>query len=65
MLVQKQEFTFWDNLILEVDISQKKGKRKSKVMGNLNSIYLHNREGEYHVYKNFYRSILLYVFGSL
>ncbi|MFK4315045.1 hypothetical protein ABH963_003682 [Bacillus sp. RC55] len=32
MLVQKQDIAFWDELIVEVDASQKKGKRKSKVI---------------------------------
>ncbi|MHA4414478.1 DEAD/DEAH box helicase [Bacillus cereus] len=32
MLVQKQDITLWDELIVEVDGSQKKGKRKSKVI---------------------------------
>lgn len=30
MLVQKQDITLWDELIVEVDGSQKKGKRKVK-----------------------------------
>ncbi|MCZ2991604.1 hypothetical protein NYY86_26100, partial [Acinetobacter baumannii] len=34
MLVQKQDITLWDELIVEVDGSQKKGKgkRKNKVI---------------------------------
>ncbi|PIE91676.1 hypothetical protein CO726_30905 [Bacillus fungorum] len=32
MLVQKQDIAFWDELIVEVDTSQKKGKRKNKVI---------------------------------
>ncbi|MBE7128967.1 hypothetical protein [Bacillus mycoides] len=32
MLVQKQDIVFWDSVILEVDTSIKKGKRKSKVI---------------------------------
>ena len=30
MLVQKQDITLWDELIVEVDTSQKKGKGKQK-----------------------------------
>ncbi|WP_176581239.1 DEAD/DEAH box helicase [Bacillus thuringiensis] len=32
MLVQKQDIELWEELIVEVDTSQKKGKRKSKVI---------------------------------
>ncbi|WP_044797002.1 DEAD/DEAH box helicase [Bacillus cereus] len=32
MLVQKQDIALWEELIVEVDTSQKKGKRKSKVI---------------------------------
>ncbi|MBE4941304.1 DEAD/DEAH box helicase [Bacillus thuringiensis] len=32
MLVQKQDITFWDSVIVEVDSSKKKGKRKNKVI---------------------------------
>ncbi|PGZ54855.1 hypothetical protein COE56_06725 [Bacillus anthracis] len=32
MLVQKQDITLWDELIVEVDTSQKKGKQKNKVI---------------------------------
>ncbi|EEL67666.1 DEAD/DEAH box helicase [Bacillus mycoides] len=32
MLVQKQDIAFWDEVIVEVDTSKKKGKRKSKVI---------------------------------
>ena len=31
MLVQKQDITLWDELIVEVDGSQKKGKGKQKI----------------------------------
>ena len=31
MLVQKQDITLWDELIVEVDTSQKKGKGKQKI----------------------------------
>lgn len=30
MLVQKQDITFWDSVIVEVDPSKKKGKQKIK-----------------------------------
>ncbi|PFO94148.1 hypothetical protein COJ88_18530 [Bacillus cereus] len=32
MLVQKQDITFWDSVIVEVDPSKKKGKRKNKII---------------------------------
>ncbi|PFZ89256.1 hypothetical protein [Bacillus wiedmannii] len=32
MLVQKQDITFWDSVIVEVDASKKKGKQKNKVI---------------------------------
>lgn len=32
MLVQKQDITFWDSVLVEVDSSKKKGKRKNKVI---------------------------------
>ncbi len=32
MLVQKQDITFWDSVIVEVDSSKKKRKRKNKVI---------------------------------
>lgn len=32
MLVQKQDITFWDSVIVEVDSSKKKEKRKNKVI---------------------------------
>ncbi|PGT44368.1 DEAD/DEAH box helicase [Bacillus cereus] len=32
MLVQKQDITFWHSVIVEVDSSKKKGKRKNKVI---------------------------------
>ncbi|HDR6175212.1 TPA: hypothetical protein QCT87_005444 [Bacillus anthracis] len=32
MLVQKQDITFWDSVIVEVDPSKKKGKQKNKII---------------------------------